>query len=139
MRDHSKHRMTDIPLTRRVLQNERSLRPAGEDSKTKNACWVMATSGSPSWLVTPESTILRIRSPVALENLIDARNIDRKIAGNLRQLLGFSAVGSDRRTRHRAGQWFRLEAIQWMLQERAVRLRSAPHGHNARDTACNSR
>ena len=53
----------DIPLTRRVLQNE--VFHAGEDSKTKYAGWVMASSGSPSWLVTPECTILRIRSIVA--------------------------------------------------------------------------
>ena len=113
--------MTDIPLTRRVLQNEEDYAAATtpDDSKSMNACWVMATSGSPSWLVTPESTILRIRSLVALEGLIDARNLDFKIAGNLRQLLGFTAVGSDRRTRHRAGQWFNLEAIQWMLSEQS--------------------
>ena len=79
----------------------------------------MASSGSPSWLVTPECTILRIRSIAALENLIDARKIDRRFATNLRQLLDFTAVGSDRRTRHRAGQWFSIEAIQWMLNEQS--------------------
>ena len=118
MRDQKKT-LNDIyiPLTTRVLQNE--IFHAGEDSKTKYAGWVMASSGSPSWLVTPECTILRIRSIAALENLIDARKIDRRFATNLRQLLDFTAVGSDRRTRHRAGQWFSIEAIQWMLNEQS--------------------
>ena len=62
----------------------------------------MATSGSSSWLVAPESMIHRIRSLVALVNFVDARNIDSKMAGNLRELLSFAAVGSDRLMRRRA-------------------------------------
>ena len=47
--------------------------------------------------------IHHIRSLVALlENFVDARNIDSKMAGNLRELLSFAAVGSDRLMRRRA-------------------------------------
>ena len=64
MRDQKKLNDRDIPLiTRRVLQNEEDYAAATtpDDSKTKNACWVMATSGSSSWLVARGSSLSMMR------------------------------------------------------------------------------
>ena len=65
-------------------------------------------------LVPPDRTLWHISSPGDLKAYIDAKKLDPKLAGNLRQLLGYDPVGADRRCRHEAGKHFLLANASWM-------------------------
>jgi len=40
--------------------------------------------------------------------------LDKMLAGNLRQLLGFQTVGRGRQARQMAGNWQLLESVRWL-------------------------
>ena len=66
-------------------------------------------------LVSPDWRTYRVASKEDLTALTVALNIHWKLAGNLRQLLEFDEVGSDRARRHVASGWHLLNEMQWVV------------------------
>jgi hypothetical protein len=70
-------------------------------------------------LVIPERTVHTIIDRAALADLVQRRKLGWKLHGNLRQLLGFDAVGADRNKRGEAGgkglenKYYRFEDVSW--------------------------
>ena len=56
-----------------------------------------------------------VADPDALKALVTSLNIDSQSASNLRQLLGWSEVGTDRSARHIMAGWYLLREVQWLL------------------------
>lgn len=68
-------------------------------------------------LVLPDGTIRHCRARSDFKTFVEERRIDGKLAGNLRQLLGFEKVGADRDVRFEAGgtgnKYRNLEDAVW--------------------------
>ena len=71
-------------------------------------------------LVTPERTVWHMESRSDLKAYTDAHKIGWKLAGNLRQLLGYDKVcthGDNARSgRSKASQYFLLSSATWMYR-----------------------
>ena len=65
-------------------------------------------------LVSPELKIYMIPDRGALSELVTELRLDKTLAGNLRQLLGFQTVGTGRQARQVAGDWQLLESVRWL-------------------------
>jgi hypothetical protein len=67
-------------------------------------------------LLTPEQTVHRFDTRSELIAFTDKReDVDWQLAANLRQLLGFDPVGSDRTVRRKAADWHNLRDVKWVL------------------------
>ena len=67
-------------------------------------------------LVSPELrvyTVYTVSDREALSELVTELRLDKTLAGNLRQLLGFQTVGRGRQGRQMAGNWQLLESVRW--------------------------
>jgi len=68
-------------------------------------------------LVSPELrvyTVLTVSDREALSELVTELRLDKILAGNLRQLLGFRTVGRGRQARQVAEDWQLLESVRWL-------------------------
>ena len=65
-------------------------------------------------LVSPELKIYMIPDRGALSELVTELRLDKTLAGNLRQLLGFQTVGRGCQARQMAGNWQLLESVRWL-------------------------
>ena len=61
-------------------------------------------------LVSPELRVSTVFDLEALSELVTELRLDKPLAGNLRQLLGFQTVGRGRQARQMAGNWQLLES-----------------------------
>ena len=63
-------------------------------------------------LVSLELRVYTVSAREALSELVTELRLDKTLAGNLRQLLGFQTVGNDgRQGRQMAGNWPRLHSV----------------------------
>ena len=69
----------------------------------------------PACLVTPELKVYRFADRSALIAFTKSRQLERHLAANLRQLLGFDEVGEDRTTRRAAAGWYNLRDVKFVL------------------------
>ena len=65
-------------------------------------------------LVSPELRVYTDSDWEALRELVTELRLDKTLAGNLRQLLGFQTVGRGRQARQMAGNWQLLESVRWL-------------------------
>jgi len=66
-------------------------------------------------LVSPELRVYTVSDWEALSELVTELRLDKTLAGNLRQLLGFQTVGRGRQARQMAGNWqLLLESVRWL-------------------------
>ena len=65
-------------------------------------------------LVSPELGVYTVSDREALSELVTELRLDKTLAGNLRQLLGYQTVGPGRQARQMAGNWQRLELVRWL-------------------------
>ena len=65
-------------------------------------------------LVSPELRVYTVSDREALSELVAELRLDKTLAGNLRQLLGFQTVGRGRQARQMAGNWQLLESVRWL-------------------------
>ena len=66
-------------------------------------------------LVSPELRVYTVSDREALGELVAELRLDKTLAGNLRQLLGFQTVGRGRQARQMAGNWQLLESVlRWL-------------------------
>ena len=63
-------------------------------------------------LVSPELRVYPVSEREALSELVAELRLDKTLAGNLRQLLGFQTVGRGRQARKMAGNWQLLESVR---------------------------
>ena len=56
-------------------------------------------------LVSPDLKLHIVTGPQELRELVRVLGLDRKLGGNLRQLCGWEAVGTDRSGRYHAENW----------------------------------
>ena len=67
------------------------------------------------WLVSPDLTVYTITDLESLNKLTRSLRIHSKLAGCLRQLMGFRVCGNDRRKgRYYAENWQKLESVRWL-------------------------
>ena len=65
-------------------------------------------------LVSPELRVYTVSDREALGELVAELRLDKTLAGNLRQLLGYQTVGTGRQARQMAGNWQLLESVRWL-------------------------
>ena len=65
-------------------------------------------------LVSPELRVYTVSDREALGELVAELRLDKTLAGNLRQLLGFKPVGPGRQARQVAEYWQLLESVRWL-------------------------
>ena len=65
-------------------------------------------------LVSPELRVYTVSDREALGELVAELRLDKTLAGNLRQLLGFKPVGPGRQARQVAEDWQLLESVRWL-------------------------
>jgi len=65
-------------------------------------------------LVSPELRVYTVSDWEALSELVTELRLDKTLAGNLRQLLGFRTVGRGRQARQVAEDWQLLESVRWL-------------------------
>ena len=65
-------------------------------------------------LVSPELRVYTVSDREALGELVAELRLDKTLAGNLRQLLGFKPVGPGRQARQMAEDWQKLESVRWL-------------------------
>ena len=65
-------------------------------------------------LVSPELRVYTVSDREALGELVAELRLDKTLAGNLRQLLGFQRVGPGRQARQMTGDWQLLESVRWL-------------------------
>jgi len=66
-------------------------------------------------LVSPELRVYTVSDREALGELVAELRLDKTLAGNLRQLLGFKPVGPGRQARQVAEDWqLLLESVRWL-------------------------
>ena len=65
-------------------------------------------------LVSPDLKLYIVANEAALDSLAKDLNLGWQLKGNLRQLCGWAAVGSDRNRRDEAANWQRLETGVWL-------------------------
>ena len=58
--------------------------------------------------------------------------LDKTLAGNLRQLLGFQTVGRGRQARQMAGNWQLLESVRWLKHLESGKLVPVVGGNTIR-------
>ena len=67
------------------------------------------------WLVSPDLTVYTIADLESLDKLTRSLRIHSKLAGCLRQLMGFRIWNNDGRTgRYSAENWQKLESVRWL-------------------------
>ena len=67
------------------------------------------------WLVSPDLTVYTIADLESLNKLTRSLRIHSKLAGCLRQLMGFRIWNNDGRTgRYSAENWQKLESVRWL-------------------------
>ena len=64
--------------------------------------------------VSLELRVYTVSDREALGELVAELRLDKTLAGNLRQLLGFQTVGRGRQARQMAGNWQLLESVRWL-------------------------
>ena len=65
--------------------------------------------------VSLELRVYTVSDREALSELVTELRLDKTLAGNLRQLLGFQTVGRGRQARQMAGNWqLLLESVRWL-------------------------
>ena len=65
-------------------------------------------------LVSPELRVYTVSDREALGELVAELRLDKTLAGNLRQLLGYQTVGPGRQARQVAEDWQLLESVRWL-------------------------
>ena len=65
-------------------------------------------------LVSPELRVYTVSDLEALGELVAELRLDKTLAGNLRQLLGYQMVGPGRQARQVAEDWQLLESVRWL-------------------------
>jgi len=66
-------------------------------------------------LVSPELRVYTVSDREALSDLEAALRLNKTLAGNLRQLLGYQTVGPGRQARQVAEDWqLLLESVRWL-------------------------
>jgi len=75
-------------------------------------------------LVSPELRVYTVSDREALGELVAELRLDKTLAGNLRQLLGFQTVGPGRQARQVAEDWQLLESVRWLRHAGERKARS---------------
>ena len=65
-------------------------------------------------LVSPELRVYTVSDREALGELVAELRLDKTLAGNLRQLLGYQTAGPGRQARQVAEDWQLLESVRWL-------------------------
>ena len=73
-------------------------------------------------LVSPELRVYTVSAREALGELVAELRLDKTLAGNLRQLLGYQTVGTGRQARQMAGNWQLLEFVRWLKHLQSGKL-----------------
>ena len=74
-------------------------------------------------LVSPELRVYTASDREALGELVAELRLDKTLAGNLRQLLGYQTVGTGRQARQMAGNcWQLLESVRWLKHLQSGKL-----------------
>jgi len=64
--------------------------------------------------VSLELRVYTVSDREALSELVTELRLDKTLAGNLRQLLGYQTVGPGRQARQVAEDWQLLESVRWL-------------------------